>query len=76
MKALISPNEKVYLYDGTVGQRVAEVVQDTQTFPVAEPLFWTLCADDVIADEFYWTGTQILPIPAAPIPEPTPTPTN
>ena len=46
--------------------RVAEVAD--QTFPVAEPLFWTPCADDVVADQWYYdTVTQaILIIPPAP----------
>lgn len=69
MKGLISPNEIVYLPDGNTGERVAQV--SSSDFPVANPLFWTDCADDVVADQFYWDGTQILPIPAPPlIPEP------
>lgn len=67
--ALISPEEKVYNYDGTLlGERVAEVT-DT-TFEVASPLFWVECADDVIADQFYYdTETQtIIAKPPKPIP--------
>jgi hypothetical protein len=63
MQALISPNEIVYLPDGTTGQRVAQVEPDSQTFPVGQPLFWMACADNVVADEFYYNGTEILPIP-------------
>lgn len=46
--------------------RVAEV--SDQTFPVAEPLFWVDCADDVVADQWYYdTVTQlIIVIPPAP----------
>lgn len=46
--------------------RVAEVAD--QTFPVAEPLFWIDCADDVVADQWYYdTTTQaIIVIPPAP----------
>jgi hypothetical protein len=69
--ALISPEEKVYNYDGTLlGDRVAEVA-DT-TFEVAPPLFWVECADDVIADQFYYdTETQtIIAVPPKPIPPP------
>jgi hypothetical protein len=62
MKALISPNEIVYLPNGNTGERVAQV--SFSDFPVSNPLFWTDCADDVVADQFYWDGTQILPIPA------------
>jgi hypothetical protein len=65
--ALISPNEQVYKYDGTLlGVRVAEIA-DT-TFEVNPILFWVECADDVIADLFYYdTETQtIIAIPANP----------
>ena len=60
--ALISPNEPVYSYDGSlIGQRVADVV--SASFSVAEPLFWVSCDDDVQADQFYWNGDNILAIP-------------
>jgi hypothetical protein len=66
-QALISPTEKVYSYGGQLlGERVAEVV--SVPFLVAPPLFWTACADDVVADKFYYdvaTGL-INPIPPAP----------
>lgn len=62
MKALISPNEPVYLPDGTTGQRVAQVVAD-DGFPVADPLFWLDCAADVVADQFYFDGSAIVPVP-------------
>jgi hypothetical protein len=53
--------------------RVAEVA-DSQ-FPVASPLFWVECADDVVADAWYYdkvTQTIVLvppPPPVPPIPE-------
>lgn len=86
MKALISPNEAPISYisswTGVAPNytpvytaypnscRVAEVLPDNQTFPVAEPMFWTTCANDVVADEFYYdTATNnINPIINAPIP--------
>jgi hypothetical protein len=34
--------------------RVAQVVADGETFPIAEPYFWTTCSSDVVADEFYY----------------------
>jgi len=69
LQALISPNEKVLDAEGNVlGDRVAEVEQDT--FPVAPPLFWTPCANDVVADQFYWADGEILPVPPPPSPEP------
>jgi hypothetical protein len=53
-QALISPNEPVL-----TGYRVAEVRDDT--FEVASPLFWVECADDVVADQFYYdTATQTM----------------
>ena len=72
MKALISsiePRES--------GYRVAQVASDNETFEVAEGLFWVDCADDVVADRFYYEPNtkQILAIPPAP-PKPIPQPTN
>lgn len=49
MKALISciePRE--------AGYRVAQVEQDANVFPVAHGLFWVDCADDVVADYFWY----------------------
>ena len=70
-QALISPTEKVYKYDGTLlGDRVAETAETP--FDVADPLTWVSCADEVIADQFYYDGQNVLPIPVKPIPvEPT-----
>lgn len=51
--ALVSPNELVYSYDGTLlGERIAEVT--TKPFDIAPPLFWVSCADDVVADQWYY----------------------
>jgi len=46
--------------------RVAEV--EDQTFEVALPLFWTPCADDVVADQWYYNTNdkEIYPLPASP----------
>jgi hypothetical protein len=52
-QALISPEEKVYSYDGSfLGERVAETT--TSPFEVAPPLFWTACNDNVVADRWYY----------------------
>jgi len=52
------------------GYRVAQVVPTGETFPVAPALFWTPCADDVVADQFWYdpSDQQIKPIPVPPEP--------
>jgi hypothetical protein len=75
MKALISPNEQpithITSWQGNPSYpvyepypnscRVAQVEPDEQTFPVADPMFWTDCADNVVADEWYYdTVTQTI----------------
>jgi len=47
------------------GYRVAEIVNQGQTFPVAETLFWIACADNVVADQFWYdpSDQQIKPNP-------------
>lgn len=54
-EALISPKEP-----RESGYRVAEVVNQGQTFEVGSPLFWTECADDVVADQFWYDPTDEL----------------
>jgi hypothetical protein len=56
--------------------RVAQVEPDNQIFAVAEPLFWTDCPDNCVADQWYFdTATNIVnpvvnaPKPAAPASE-------
>jgi hypothetical protein len=67
--ALVSPEEKVYSYDGSLlGERIAEV--STTPFEVAPPLFWVSCADDVVVDQWYWTGDACQIVPSPPKPEP------
>jgi hypothetical protein len=72
MKALISPQEKVTDYQGNVGERVAQVEQNT--FEVAPPLHWIDCPDDCVADVWwYYNGVcEVMPTPPQPEPEPTP----
>ena len=70
-KALISPNEPVYNYDTPpvkVGDRVAEVAD--AEFPVAPPYFWVDCADDIVADKWYWNEGIFYPAPVPPPPPP------
>lgn len=71
MKALVSPNEKSYSYDGILlGERIAQV-QETE-FSVAPPLFWCDCPIDCVADQWYYSDGQCLPKPIPPDPEPIP----
>lgn len=60
MQALISTTEPVQ-----AGYRVAQVEPDDNIFPVASTLFWTPCADDVVADQFWFDPQDktIKPIP-------------
>ncbi len=60
MKALISSIEPV-----ESGYRVAQVELSTNVFAVAEGLFWIDCAEDVVADQFWYDPTDetIKPVP-------------
>jgi hypothetical protein len=66
MKALISSEEAVTNFDGTTGYRVADVHETG--FEVAQALFWVDCADDVVADRFYYdtSDSTIKPMPVRP----------
>jgi hypothetical protein len=70
-KALISPQEQVNNFDGTTGYRVAQVEEAENIFDVAGELHWVDCADDVVADQFYFdtTANAIL---EKPVPPPSP----
>lgn len=58
MKALISPNEN---------GRIAELA--VTEFPIAEPLFWVDCADNVTTEWTYIDGVFSEPVsPPVPIP--------
>jgi hypothetical protein len=54
-------------------ERVAQV--ETIPFEIAKPYFWIECADNVMADKFYYDNAtkNILPIVNAPFPGPEPT---
>jgi hypothetical protein len=69
MKALVSPQEKRTDYQGNVGDRIAQVEQNE--VPVANPLFWTDCPDDCVADVWwYYNGVcEVMPTPPEPTPE-------
>jgi hypothetical protein len=51
--ALISPMEKIYFENQEIGERIAQVEPDGQTFEVANPLYWMSCQDNVEADKYY-----------------------
>jgi hypothetical protein len=71
-KALIAPNEPVNLPSGKTSWRVAQVEPANKTFPVADPLFWVDCADDVVADRFIYDAFSetitAIPVPTPPTP--------
>ena len=48
-QALISTGEP-----RKTGYRVAQVVNQGQTFPVSVEMFWFDCADDVVQDQFWY----------------------
>jgi hypothetical protein len=48
MKALIDPNQII----STNKIRVCQVVEEGQEFTVAQPLYWTDCPDDCLADQW------------------------
>jgi len=54
-QALISPKEPREL-----GYRVAQVEDVNNIFEVGSPLFWTSCADDVVADQFWYDPSDEL----------------
>lgn len=70
MKALISTIEP-----RETGYRVAQVEQEENIFALADDFFWVDCADNVIADDFWYdpSDQSIKPIPR---PEILPQPTN
>lgn len=79
-KALISPEEQIGFISSWTedkpaqavfttipnSQRVAQV--ENQSFEVASPLFWVDCADNVVADFWYYDNAikEILRIPPSP----------
>jgi len=70
-KALICPNEPVNFFDGSSGYRIAQVELAENIFSVADPLYWTDCADDVVADFWYFdfSDNTIKTVPVPPIKE-------
>lgn len=69
-QALISPEEKVYSYNGQfLGERVAWV--DTETTEIGFPLFWTPCAGDVVPDQWYYNPVtftiDLIPVRSPPV---------
>ena len=69
VKHIVSWNDKTPTYETYPDSaRVCEVMANQ--FAVAQPLFWVDCANDVIADEFYFdtSNETIKPIVNAPYP--------
>ena len=62
MKALVSTEEKVYINNELVGNRIVQL--STQVFDVANTLLWVDCNDDVIADQYYYsTNNEVVKKP-------------
>ena len=79
MKALIDPTTQVsHIVSWNGDKAVSEIYADSARvaevtpteFEVALPLFWADCADNVIADEFWYSMAtkQISPVENAPMP--------
>lgn len=79
--ALIDPNSPVSYVTGWADKtlvfsvipnsaRVCQVVSDGSEFPIAEPLTWVECDDQVVADQFYFevTTNEFLAVPVPPPP--------
>jgi len=64
--ALISPNEPRTVGD-KVGSRVAQV--EMAEFIVASPLFWAVCNNSVVADEWAYIENKFVKIPEIVLPE-------
>lgn len=68
MRALVDPNSLVFDYSDPpiqLGIRVCEVAENI--FPVANPLEWIDCPDNIVADQFYWNGNEFISVPDCPI---------
>ena len=52
-KALVCPNEPV-----TNGYRIAQVELPENVFPMAEPLYWMDCDNEVVADQWYFDTNE------------------
>lgn len=67
----IPPTYNPILTQITNSCRVAEVVNEGQTFEIGKPLFWTDCNDDVVADAYYYDmSTELIIITPEDIPYP------
>lgn len=63
MKALVSPNEKIYSYDGIeLGLRIADVRD--KAYQVASPLFWIDCPDNCVSYLVYYLDGKIYDRPS------------
>lgn len=63
MQALISTTEL-----RETGYRIAQVAADADVFPVASEMFWVVCADNIVADQFWYdpSDSQIKAFPVLP----------
>ena len=73
MKALISPQEQIYINNVMVGSRIADV--SNNAFDVAEPLFWVNCNNSIIGDQYYYSTDKIITVISKLEPTSKPSPT-
>jgi hypothetical protein len=65
-KALISLNEPLFFYNKTSGLRIAEVVNENNTFEVHSSLIWVDCSGEVTAENYYYDNGEFKLIPIDP----------
>jgi len=63
-KALVHLKENLNNLDGSKGFRICQI-SDTE-FEVHSDFEWHDVADNVVADQWYWDGTQALEVPIPP----------
>lgn len=47
-------------------QRVCQVESTENIFDIAAPLYWQDCSDEIIADQWYFNGTEFVQVPSVP----------
>jgi len=63
MKALISPEEIVYVSSEIQGIRIAQIENDGNIFEIAPPFFWESCPDECDPNTWYYKDGEFFQIP-------------